>query len=87
MITDEIIKNPIGCKVEIQWLDGEIQTFEIVDNSTDGDGDNKISFDTDFAKSLLNHKQGDTVKYRSAKQECIYTILSVQIVKEQNVYI
>lgn len=83
MGTNEIIINPIGCKVKIQWQDGEIECFEIVGDDVSGDGTSKISYKTKFGKSLVGKKQGDTGEVKSTS----YKILSVQLSPDQKKYI
>ena len=83
MDTNDIIINPIGCKVEIQWQDGEIECFEFVSDSTSSDGTSKLSYNSPFGQSLIGKKQGDTGEVKSYS----YKILSVQLSPDQKKYI
>lgn len=87
MDTNEIIINPIGCKVEVQWQDGEIETFEIVSEDSQCDRGSKISYDSPFGQSLIGKMQGDTVKFNVGKNINVYKILSLQLSLNQKQYI
>lgn len=87
MDTNEIIVNPIGCKVEVQWQDGDIEKFEIVSEDSKCDGESKISYDSQFGQSLIGKTHGDTVKFNVGKNVNVYKILSLQLSPNQNKYI
>ena len=78
MSTNEVIINPLGCKVKIQWQDGIVEEFKVVERSFHNK-EGEVSCDTEFAMSLINHKQGDRISFPVNNPINHYTLLEVQL--------
>lgn len=62
-----VVKNPdivsLGCKVDIKFADGYVETYQILSEAESNPSQGKISYKSPLGAALMGKKVGDIVSY------------------------